>query len=62
MADKATTRAQDFLSLVERTHRGHLKLYIGFATVLFLIPARRIAIRNRSASAGSSSATNMTSS
>src|SRR5437868_6400033 len=32
MADKATTRAQDFLSLVERTHRGHLKLYIGFAT------------------------------
>src|SRR5207302_976211 len=25
------TRAQDFLTLVERTHRGHLKLYIGFA-------------------------------
>ena len=25
------TRAQDFLALVERTHRGHLKLYIGYA-------------------------------
>jgi two-component system sensor histidine kinase KdpD len=25
------TRADDFLALVERAHRGHLKLYIGFA-------------------------------
>src|SRR5262245_11338124 len=24
-------RAEDFLTLVERAHRGHLKLYIGFA-------------------------------
>src|SRR5260370_32876750 len=25
------SRAEDFLSLVERAHRGHLKLYLGFA-------------------------------
>jgi two-component system sensor histidine kinase KdpD len=27
----ASKRAEDFLSLVERAHRGHLKLYLGFA-------------------------------
>jgi two-component system sensor histidine kinase KdpD len=31
MHGKASTKAQDFLALVERTQRGHLKLYLGFA-------------------------------
>ena len=31
MLGKSSTRAQDFLALVERTQRGHLKLYLGFA-------------------------------
>src|SRR5262249_54134617 len=31
MADLASKRAEDFLSLVQRGQRGRLKLYIGFA-------------------------------
>jgi two-component system sensor histidine kinase KdpD len=31
LTDVSKPRAQDFLSLVARSHRGHLKLYIGFA-------------------------------
>ena len=31
MQERATKRADDFLALVERGHRGRLKLYIGFA-------------------------------